>query len=357
MQKRLVQMQLPLFLTAAGLLLGFDTVTAKERGDRGDRECGKAFQIGLWGDLPYAKIGYGGVDSPKMQALVKDMNAANLEFSIFDGDTKDGSSLCTDAALGSEPTRLFNMFTAPVAYVVGDNEWTDCHRINNGSYNALERLEYLRRTMHKGKYAFGPGKLKLDRQGEPGQPYSENLRWSKNGVYFVGLNVPGSNDNKVNADQCLSAKSSRTQADCDADNAEYAERNAKNLAWLGESFAVAKAHDARGVMIVIQADPGFDWPETEDVNERQARPNIDGYTDLLDRLVTEAGAFEGQVVLVHGDTHYFKIDKPLLDPTHLIANITRVQTFGESNVHWVRATVDPQSRSVFSFEPMMVPGN
>jgi hypothetical protein len=241
--------------------------------------------------------------------------------------------------------------------VLGDNEWTDSHRINNGSYNALERLDYLRRTMHKSNFAFGQGKLKLERQGEPGQAYSENFRWSKNGVYFVGLNVPGSNDNKVNVDQCLSSKSARTQADCDADNAEYEERNGKNVAWLSESFALAKAHDARGLMIVIQADPGFDWPETEDVNERQARPNIDGYTDLLARLVSEATTFEGQVVLVHGDTHYFKIDKPLLDPTHLVANITRVQTFGESNVHWVRATVDPKSRNVFSFDAMIVPGN
>jgi hypothetical protein len=26
----------------------------------------------------------------------------------------------------------------------GDNEWTDCHRVNNGQYNPLERLDYLR---------------------------------------------------------------------------------------------------------------------------------------------------------------------------------------------------------------------
>ncbi|MDB5047779.1 MAG: hypothetical protein JWO30_850 [Fibrobacteres bacterium] len=345
---------LPVLGTLAGLILFHGPVSAKEHDDHNNRQ---GFQVGLWGDLPYAKIGYGGADGPKMQALIKDMNNADLEFSIFDGDTKDGSSLCTDAALSTDPTRLFNSFVAPVVYVPGDNEWTDCHRTNNGSYNALERLDYVRRTMHNSRFSFGQHKMKLERQGALGQAYSENTRWSKEGVYFVGLNVPGSDNNKVNAGQCLSSKSARTDADCIADNAEYAQRNAQNLAWLSESFEVAKAHGSPGLMIVIQADPGFDWPETETVNERLTNPNIDGYNDLLARLVTEAANFDGEIALVHGDTHYFKIDKPLLDPTHLVANITRVQTFGETNVHWVRATVHPKSRNVFKFEPMIVPGN
>ena len=68
-------------------------------------------------------------------------------------------------------------------------------------------------------------------------------------------------------------------------------------------------------MVVIQADPGFDLPETEDVNERETLSGIDGYNDLLDTLVAETSNFDGQVVLVHGDTHFFKIDKPLLTPS------------------------------------------
>jgi hypothetical protein len=322
-------------------------------GERGDR----VFRIGLWGDLPYEKIGYGGIDGPRMQALIADMNRSHLAFSVFDGDTKDGSSFCTDADIGSGPARPFGMFEAPVIYVPGDNEWTDCHRTNNGGYNALERLDYVRKTLHATPFSFGRRKLRLDRQGPAGMAYSENTRWSRENVWFVGLNVPGSDNNKVNPGECLGPKSVRTQADCDADNAEYAERDAKNLAWLSESFRMAKAHGARGIMVIIQADPGFDWPETEDVNERLARPGIDGYTDLLDRLMAEAKAFDGQVALVHGDAHYFKVDKPLAAAKDLIGNITRVQTFGESNVHWVRATVDPDSRNVFAFEPMIVPGN
>ena len=54
---------------------------------------------------------------------------------------------------------------------------------------------------------------------------------------------------------------------------------------------------ARALMVIMQADPGFDLPETPNVNERTA-PAVDGYTDLLHALVDETKAFAGQVVLV-----------------------------------------------------------
>ena len=311
------------------------------------------FQFGLWADMPYAKNN----DDPKVAALIEDINSTKLAFTIFGGDTKDGSSLCTDAAISTAPMALFNQVRVPTMYVPGDNEWTDCHRKNNGGYNALERLSYIRQTLFASEKSFGQRKLDLEQQGTPGGAYSENTRWMYNGVMFVGLNVPGSNNNKVNAADCLSSKSVRTQVECDADNAEYVDRTTHNLAWLKESFELAKRNQSAGIMIVIQADPGFDWPETETINERETLPGIDGYTDFLNALTAETQAFEGQVVLVHGDTHFFKIDKPLLSPTTMLKNFTRVGNFGSPNVHWIKVTVDPRRRNVFTFEPMIVPGN
>jgi hypothetical protein len=116
-------------------------------------------------------------------------------------------------------------------------------------------------------------------------------------------------------------------------------------------------------MIVIQADPGFDIPETEAVDDRLANlANVDGYNDLLAAIVNESNNFSGQVVLVHGDTHFFKIDKPLNPlvatiPGAMIGNFTRVETFGSPNLDWIRVVVRPFSRSVFTFEPMIVPAN
>ena len=309
----------------------------------------ETYAFGLWGDMPYAKSN----DGPEMPALIEDMNAADLAFSIYDGDIKDGSSKCTDA-IYEDAMSMFNGFKAPVIYVPGDNEWTDCHRTNNGGYDNLERLDHLRKVMFAKPESFGMQTMMPEHQGKPGEKFAENVRFTKGGVVFVGLNVPGSNNNKVNGDAC-SAKSARTPEQCAADNEEWAERDAANIAWLHEAFAEAKAEGDKAVMVVIQADPGFDIPETEDDESRL--PSRDGYAPFLDALTAQTTAFDGQVVLVHGDTHYFKIDKPLRDATHMLANFTRVQTFGSPNIHWLRVDVDPASRDVFTFHPMIVDAN
>jgi hypothetical protein len=41
----------------------------------------------------------------------------------------------------SAAVERLNTLVAPLVYVPGDNEWTDCHRTNDGSYGNPERLE------------------------------------------------------------------------------------------------------------------------------------------------------------------------------------------------------------------------
>lgn len=129
-------------------------------------------------------------------------------------------------------------------------------------------------------------------------------------------------------------------------------------------------HDDRGLTVQLgprpfylvegmdegRSDPSFDLPETETFDERTL-PGFDGYNAFLAALLEETKAFVGQVALVHGDTHFFKVDKPLVNQVNLVANFTRVETFGSPNIHWVKVTVDPRSRNLFTFEPMIVPGN
>ena len=311
------------------------------------------FSFGLWGDMPYSKNNDGAKEGEKMTRLLMSMNSSNLAFTIFDGDTKDGSSDCTDQAIGQEVSTLFNSLHAPTVYVLGDNEWTDCHRINNGGYNNLERLDYLRQHLFSDNYSFGKTKMQLHRQGTVRQIYSENVRWRYGRIFFVGLNIPGSNNNKVNEGNCVNPKSVRTQVECDADNHEYLERDKANISFLQAAFQEAKQHNALGLVLVIHADPGFDLPETESINER-AKANFDGYTAFLAALATETNAFSGQVLLVHGDTHYFKVDKPLIDQAHLLKNFTRIETFGSPNLHWVKVTVNANNPNVFTFQPMLV---
>jgi len=308
------------------------------------------FSFALWGDMPYAKAN----DGPKMPALIADMNASDIAFSLYDGDIKDGSSKCTDDVY-TAAIEMFDRFRKPVVYIPGDNEWTDCHRLNNGGYDNLERLDYIRKVMFT-KDTYGGGTLPVERQGTPGTKYVENVRFLHQGIMLVGLNIPGSNNNRVlDAKDCTN-KSARTAAQCEADNKEYLERDAANIAWMHDAFAKATAEKAAGIMIVFQGDPGFDLPETEEVDESRT-PDHSGYFAFLDAVIKETKAFSGQVVLVHGDTHFFKIDKPLFNATNMLANLTRVQTFGSPNIHWIRVTADASSRDVFTFHPMIVEAN
>lgn len=298
--------------------------------------------------MPYAKA----KDDPKIPALIDSMNASDIAFSVYDGDIKDGSSKCTDDEY-SKAAKMFNGLKKPAIYVPGDNEWTDCHRTNNGGYNNLERLDYIRKTLFAKPDSEGQTTMPLEHQPAP---YVENTRWEKGGVVFAGLNIPGSNNNKVNDDKICTNKSARDKAQCDADNAEWAARDAANIDWMKSTFAKAKAEKAAGVVLVIQADMGFDLPETEDKNER-LDPAYDGYTNFINAMVAETQAFDGQVLLIHGDTHFFKVDRPLLDQAHQIQNFTRLETFGSPDIHWVKVSVDASTPNVFTIIPQTVKGN
>jgi hypothetical protein len=54
------------------------------------------------------------------------------------------------------------------------------------------------------------------------------------------------------------------------------------------------------------------------------------------------------VALVHEDSHYFKMDQPLNGPGGgVLANFTRVETFGARNTDWVSATIDTSDPNLF----------
>ena len=107
------------------------------------------------------------------------------------------------------------------------------------------------------------------------------------------------------------------------------------------------------MVLVVQGDPGFDWPETEDADE-STLPEFLGYRNFMTALTAQTEKFAGQVLFVHGDTHFFKLDKPLYSPTKLLPNFTRLQTFGSPSLHWARVTVDVNSANVFQIQPVIV---
>ncbi|MDQ3701417.1 MAG: esterase-like activity of phytase family protein [Chloroflexota bacterium] len=288
------------------------------------------FQVGLIGDLLYTAE-----EVAKYPALMASMDTAPLAFVVHDGDFKSGSSLCDDATF-EQRLALFQSSAHPFIFIPGDNDWTDCHRENNGAYDPLERLAKLRGMFFPGNRTLGRRTLPLQRQSDdPGYAtYRENVRWTHGNVMFVGLNVQGSNNN-------LGRTPEQDQ--------EYLERNYANLTWLRVAFDLAKRNGNRGVMVVIQANPDFELrPEQRT-----------GFNDFLGALQEETLNYSGQVVLVHGDSHNFQINKPMFATTtnRRVENFTRVETFGTPDVHWVRATIDAATANVFAFEPVIIPQN
>jgi len=83
-----------------------------------------------------------------------------------------------------------------------------------------------------------------------------------------------------------------------------------------------------------------------------------GFADLVSELRRLSVAFGKPVALVHGDTHYFRVDQPLVDTTTglIVTNLTRAETYGDPNHHALLMTVDPADANLFRFEPLVVRG-
>jgi hypothetical protein len=186
-------------------------------------------------------------------------------------------------------------------------------------------------------------------------PCVENRRWAVGGVTYITLNLPGSCNNLCD-----------TAPDAD----EFKARNAANISWLQEGFAVAAKRRSVAVMIIAQANPGWDLSDPTRAPTRNPQTLAettglpDGYQAYLLALRDEVVAFKKPVAYVHGDSHYFRVDKPFLNAKgQRLENFTRVETFGNNaqngnnDVQWIKVNVDPSSREVFSYEPMIVPGN
>jgi hypothetical protein len=366
------------------------------------------YAIGLWGDLPYsdeqAEIG--------VPNLIMDMNSQDLAFTVHDGDLKAGSALAgSETPVKCTPEKytqalgFLNSFKSPAAFTPGDNDWTDCDNAGvstNGPYNSLERLDYERAHFFNTPFTQGQHHLRqavqgvtpgvdqtpclgfvhgvgtLDVQGNgldtdvwKNVPCVENRRWTYRGVTYATLNIQGSCDN-------------RCKDHPDPHEADV--RQTAVIAWMRETFQVAKDRNSAAIMFITQADVSFNDHPIESEPQRDPKtltflpsppapvaPPVDGFKNFLLALRTEVVHFGKPVAYVHGDTHYFHVDKPFLDSKgQRLQNFLRIETFGDnvfttvaispdtgdlSNVHWVKVFVDPDSREVFAIQPQVVPAN
>jgi len=347
------------------------TVHAGDQGNKGigglEGNANAAYAIGLWGDLPYSAI----QETVGLPNLLADMNSQALAFTVDDGDLKQGNGapICDDA-LYTRALGWFNSLEAPAIFTPGDNDWTDCDRPNNGSFSSLERLSHERQVLFGTPNTLGKRTFPQEVQtrsclGERpdhsrfSEPCVENRRWTYGRVTYATLNIQGSCNNLCGDG---------------FDVAEYNVRNPAVIAWMRETFAEAIARDSVAVMLIGQADPGFDLSDVtrtiiRNPNTLIQAPAItdpDGYFAFLTALRDEVTAFRRPVAFVHGDSHYFRVDRPLLNALGVrLENFTRVETFGDNaspvtltnDVQWVKVLVDPKSREVFAYQAQIVPAN
>ncbi len=300
-------------------------------------------EIGLWGDVPYSDH----QQTVGVPNLLDDMDLQRVDFSVHVGDIKSGSSRCDDVVY-TQALQFFNSLRTPAMYTPGDNEWTDCDRPNNGAYSSRERLAFIRSTFFSGPQSWGRRRLTQEVQAAP---YVENRRWHVGNVTYATLHVVGSDNNL---------------GDTAPDPAEWQARDAATNAWLRETFAAARSRGALGVMLFIQANPGFDLSDPTRAptrNPATLEPR-DGFFNFLTELRREVVAFDRPVALVHGDSHYFRVDKPFLDRNgNRIEHFTRVEVPGDNaqsssnDVQWVKANVDITNDELFTFEQEVVEDN
>lgn len=291
------------------------------------------FSFMALGDTPYTLPR----DDDGFRRLIARTNRLKPAFTVHLGDIKSGDTPCTDEVF-NRALEQFNSFEQPLVYTPGDNEWTDCHRANNGGYDPIERLAVLRQRMYPAPaFSLGRTTIPLLTQSTEAKygKFVENARWEKAGVIFATVHIVGSNNN--------------LQRDQSAVN-EYIERNAANLAWIRAAFARANEIKARGVVFFFQADLAY-----EKENDQDARS---GFNDTLNLFKQQSMAFGKPVLLVGGDRHHLVIDQPLYGPgRQRIINVTRVMVHGDADVHGVLIHVDTANPDLFSYQPVYIPEN
>jgi predicted phosphodiesterase len=275
------------------------------------------------GDTPYDAR-----EEALLRPMIQAMNGEDLAFVVHVGDIIIGNGRCTDAIF-EQRKALFQGFTHPFILVPGDNDWTDCHR---GGMDPMERLGRFRQLFSTGDAGLGRHGAKLERQSESDSRYSEyaeNVRWKIKNVMFVGLNVPGSNNNLGRNAQM---------------DAEHRRRMDANFEWLDQAVKKAERQDVAALVVLIQANPDFEgtWKRPPGVP--------DGFESLRKVLATHALWLKKPLLFIHGDTHSFQVDRPMKNPADAssIKNMLRLEVDGSPRVGWARINVNTDTPGLFT---------
>lgn len=339
-------------LTSSALLVAGLSATAPAMADSGQNNlqysnAAARFSIAVFGDAPYGckagtfvspeetpeicppgfnpdtVTGPNPGDSRQLNATPAFIDAVNhdnkVSWILHAGDIHSGSQFCT-LAYNQAVYNLWKQFEIPLVYTPGDNEWSDCHKSKEGGNkqdaqgnyvdyangNPVANLALIRSMFFKNPgWTLGGDRKHLLSQSlanYPGKPaadaeYVENVLWEKSKVLFLTLNIPGGSNNDDDNWFGAAAKTGEQVQ-------EVAQRSAADLRWIDVAFDQAKAHGDKAVVIMEQADM-WDRDGGSDAN------HISNYNQFIDRIAARSQAFGKPVLLINGDSHYYRSDNPL----------------------------------------------
>jgi len=298
-------------------------------------DAANGFSFAVIGNVPERAEDVGAA-----RALLDAIDAEHPAFVVHLGNLKGRDESCADTLLEARHD-LLDSLISPVVYIPGDHDWSDCQRPAAGGFDPIERLLRVRELFYPDDSTLGQRTMKVMRQSDQAKfrSYRENTRWETGGVLFVTLNVPGDNNNYKTAG---------------GRNGEYEDRLEANRQWLARAFNVAHQRKLAGVVIMMQADPLF-----EDGWERHRAPNLldgllrrrshDGYLALKRQLRTLTREYDGAVLLIHGASQTFILDRPLKDEDgRPDPHVMRARTYGAPVLdRWLEVSVTPGRTPLF----------
>lgn len=288
----------------------------------------------VMGDTPYFPF-----EAVAVERLLDQLGNEPLAFVIHVGDIKASFYSCTDELL-RERVALLDRSPLPLVYTPGDNEWTDCGTARGGGFDPNERLDFLRELAFRAPVSLGRRRIGLETQGREAQGrdpafarYRENVRWRAGPALFVTINIPGSNNGLgrgIPADR------------------ELAERMKANISWLDEAVRIASDPAIAVLAIAFQGNPLFAPTE---------RRSPDGYGTLRAALARIARNLAKPIVVIHGDTHTYRVDRPLIDSSRgePFPNVMRIETFGAPTVGAAIVTIDTNAAPPVRVQPFRPP--
>jgi hypothetical protein len=311
-------------------------------GTRHGSDGKKDYTLAVIGDIPY-----GDAQIAQFPAVVDQINAdPEVQLVTHLGDIKSGSSLCTNDYF-AQIRAQFDRFRDPLVYTSGDNEWTDCHRPNNGSYDPFLRLAKVRELFFpRPGVTLGQHKERVRSQARSGYP--ENVRFDHADVSFAAVHVVGSNNGLTPWTDMNRTEPTPDQVE------EEAGRRAADLRLIHDTFAAARHGRDRAVVLMLQADmfdPTVPDPQVADYS---------AFQPIVRAIAEESQRFGGPVYLFNGDSHVYNDDHPLAPGSPWLTfygvdtpapKLTRLTVDGSTGVdNYLKVTVHRRGPQVLTWE-------